>query len=79
MCASLCGGGGVSVKGGLCPGGFCQEVVPVKRGSLSRGSLSRGSLSGGSLSREGPLSRGVSVQREVSVHGGLCQGDPTVQ
>ena len=78
-CVSFCSRGrvsvqGVSVQGGLCPG-------------LS---LSRWSLSGKSLSREGSLSRGVSVHggsmsmgvsfhgvsmsREVSVWGDLCPG-----
>ena len=66
---------GVSIQGGLYPGG----------GSLSRGKgLCPG---GGSLSR-GSLSKGVSVQvvsvrgslsREVSVQGGLCPEVVSVQ
>ena len=71
MCASL--SGGVSVKGGLCPGGLCQEAVSVKRGSLSGGLCpgglclgglcpGRGLCQGGSLSRGRSLSMGVSVR-----------------
>ena len=66
MCASLCGGG-VSVKGGLCPGGLCQDTVSVKRGSLSGGSLSRGCLSRERPLSRGSLSRGRSLSMGVSV------------
>ena len=74
----------VSVKGGLCLGS-------LSRGSMSRRSLSGslcperslcpewglypgGSLSRGSLNR-GFFVQGVSVQRGVSVQGGLCPGE----
>ena len=85
----LCPGGlclWVSVHGGLCPRGSMSPYVQwvsvqgrdhcLGGGSLSRGSLSWGSLSRGGISIQGSLSGGVSLSMEVSVKGGLCQGDP---
>ena len=73
---------GVSVRGDLCPpmssGSLSRGGITVwgGGGSLSRGSLSWGSLSRGGISIQGSLSGGVSLSMEVSVKGGICQGDP---
>ena len=57
--------GGVSVQGGISvQGGLCQ-------GSVSRGVFVQGVSVMGGLCPGGSVSRGISVQREVSIPGGV--------
>ena len=78
---------GVSVQGGLCPGGLYPGMVSVQGVSVQRGvgisvegealcprrSLSRGSISGGSLSKGGLCPR-RSLSRGSISGGSLSQG-----